>query len=216
MILSSRPDVVEALESAGWTGVAEDPNEKLRHPSGAAWAFLPDGRCGLVCPNGVIVEIPWGTPDSVVIAACLAAADQLQPTPADMPCEKCKHPQRGHGEDVCGAEILVQGIVFFCGCPSDNTQPQPAPEASVVAPTETRVPVRVSRTAMAAYKVPALSRIEVDKEARTNPRPEDCPQCQAGSAVGHWPSSLCVSAFARGAFNADRLLRVHCTCDRCF
>ncbi|MFC7791322.1 hypothetical protein [Streptomyces cinereoruber] len=191
MSWNSRLDVVEVLEGAGWTGAADNPIEKLRHTTGAAWAFLPRGGCGLICPNGAMIEFPWGGPDSVVIAACLAAADQLQPAPTV----------------VCDAE----GHAIPCTCTAPGEQPRPEP-----ATTARKEPVRASRAAMAAYEVPTLSREEVERAARINPAPADCPQCQKGTPVSHWPSSTCQSAFVPGAFNTDRLCRVHCTCDRCF
>ncbi|MGO1791703.1 MAG: hypothetical protein ACTHZ5_15950 [Micrococcaceae bacterium] len=69
-----RLDVVEALETAGWTGDSEAPLSILRHPSGAVWAVANEcDDSGLDCPNGAVVDLPSDTPTVVVLAACLAA-----------------------------------------------------------------------------------------------------------------------------------------------
>lgn len=77
----SRLDVTEALEAAGWIGDDSDPLGLLRHhSSGAVWGVMNDaGDCGVTTPNGTNATFPGGTPDVVVIAACLAAAGQLDP-----------------------------------------------------------------------------------------------------------------------------------------
>lgn len=81
---NSRLAVAEALEAAGWTGDEHRPLEVYRHPSGAAWAVHNDaGDCGLDCPNRSGVDFPGDVPDAVVIAACLAAAGQLNPPAAE-------------------------------------------------------------------------------------------------------------------------------------
>ncbi|MFG2532808.1 hypothetical protein [Streptomyces sp. NPDC048516] len=75
-----RLDVVEALETAGWTGDADMPLSILRHPSGAVWALANgSGDSGLDCPNGAVIEFPSDTPTIVVVAACLAAAETPRP-----------------------------------------------------------------------------------------------------------------------------------------
>ncbi|MET9321928.1 hypothetical protein ABZX75_17300 [Streptomyces sp. NPDC003038] len=180
----SRIDVAEALEAAGWVGDEPDPLGLLRHPSGAVWAVSNDsGDCGLDCPGGAVVEFPGDAPDQVVIAACLAAADQLEAAPTV----------------VCDTE----GHAIPCACSQESARPE--------------LPVRVPRAQTATYTVPSLSRTEVNAQARSNPRPADCRQCQAGTPVDHWPSGLtCRSSFAQDGFGTDRLVRVHCTCDRCF
>lgn len=64
------------------------------------------------------------------------------------------------------------------------------------------------------YTVPSLTRAEVDSARRATPRPADCPQCQSGFPVDHWPSTVaCTSSYRR---EDGRLFRVHCTCDYCF
>ena len=70
-----RLDVVEALETAGWTGDPDRPLSILRHPSGAVWGVLNESDdSGLDCPNGTVIEFPGSTPTVVIVAACLAAA----------------------------------------------------------------------------------------------------------------------------------------------
>ncbi|MEW2068444.1 hypothetical protein [Streptomyces sp. NPDC007346] len=72
----SRPTVTEALEAAGWTGTPA----RLSHPSGAALSQMSDtGDCDLECPSASTVDFAADTPDAVVLAACLAAAGQLNP-----------------------------------------------------------------------------------------------------------------------------------------
>ncbi|MFF4661987.1 hypothetical protein [Streptomyces sp. NPDC001282] len=74
-----RQDVLEALESEGWTGDADMPLSIVRHPSGAVWALANEAEdSGLDCPNGAVIEFPSDTPSAVIIAACLAAT---HPTP---------------------------------------------------------------------------------------------------------------------------------------
>lgn len=66
------------------------------------------------------------------------------------------------------------------------------------------------------YKIPALTRSEVPARGWHLPRVADCPRCQSGTPVGHWPSTACRSSFRRGDDGIERLFRVHCTCDHCF
>lgn len=69
-----RLDVVEALETAGWTGDPDRPLSILRHPSGAVWGVLNESDdSGLDCPNGASVGFPGDIPTVVIVAACLAA-----------------------------------------------------------------------------------------------------------------------------------------------
>lgn len=88
---NSRQDVIDALEAAGWIGDDRDPLGVLCHyHSGAVWAsaaLVNDaGNCHLIPKPGagVILTFPGATPDAVVIAACLAAASQLNPDPEHM------------------------------------------------------------------------------------------------------------------------------------
>ncbi|MEV0220834.1 hypothetical protein [Streptomyces sp. NPDC050704] len=69
----ARLDVAEALEAAGWTGDAPT----LLGKDGAFWGVTSvDDDSKLTCPNDTVIEFPAGTPTVVVVAACLAAADQ--------------------------------------------------------------------------------------------------------------------------------------------
>ncbi|GAA2948740.1 hypothetical protein ACFPN0_14925 [Kitasatospora cinereorecta] len=82
MTWNSRIGVAEALDAAGWTGDTLDPRGMLKHPdSKAVWAVVNEtGGCALDLPTvGATVPFPAKIPDSVVIAACLAAAGQLDP-----------------------------------------------------------------------------------------------------------------------------------------
>ncbi|RZF02912.1 hypothetical protein [Streptomyces albidoflavus] len=84
---NSRLDVAEALEAAGWTGAPDRPMEILRHPNGAVWAVHNDqGDCGLDIPGGGGATFPGDVPDTVVIAACLAAG-QIGAEPKAHPAE---------------------------------------------------------------------------------------------------------------------------------
>ncbi len=77
---TDRMDVVEALETAGWTGDDDNPLGILRH-NGAVWCCINDsGDSGLTCPNGAVLDFPGDTPAVVVVAACLAAAASADPT----------------------------------------------------------------------------------------------------------------------------------------
>ncbi|GGZ72947.1 hypothetical protein ACFOOM_01205 [Streptomyces echinoruber] len=68
-----RLDVVEALESAGWTGDPDNPLGLLRR-SGAVWGVTSDGGdSSLTEPGGETIAFPPGVPAAVVVAACLAA-----------------------------------------------------------------------------------------------------------------------------------------------
>ncbi|MEU5476704.1 hypothetical protein [Streptomyces mirabilis] len=71
---TDRMDVVEALETAGWTGDDDNPLGILRR-NGAVWSVYNDsGDSGLTCPNNAVLDFPSDTPTIVVVAACLAAA----------------------------------------------------------------------------------------------------------------------------------------------
>ncbi|MGW6391143.1 hypothetical protein ACWFR1_11700 [Streptomyces sp. NPDC055103] len=82
MTWNERIGVAEALDAAGWTGDTLDPRGLLKHPTGAVWAVVTEtGGCALDLPNeGATVAFPSKIPDTVVIAACLAAAGQLDPS----------------------------------------------------------------------------------------------------------------------------------------
>ncbi|MFF4179647.1 hypothetical protein [Streptomyces sp. NPDC001750] len=89
MTWNSRLDVAEALESAGWAADERNPLGLLRHPSGAVWAVTNDaGDCGLGCPGGGVADFPGDVADAVVIAACLAASRQLDPSQDRVELEK--------------------------------------------------------------------------------------------------------------------------------
>ncbi|MFE9319118.1 hypothetical protein ACFYNV_29150 [Streptomyces albidoflavus] len=84
---NSRLDVAEALEAAGWTGAPDRLLEILHHPNGAVWAVHTDhGDCGLDTPGGGATTFPGDVPDTVVIAACLAAG-QIGAEPEARPAE---------------------------------------------------------------------------------------------------------------------------------
>lgn len=79
MTSTRRPAVTEALQAIGWTAddITSLPVSVTRHPRGAVFA-VPIGRgdCFLDTPDGASIRFPASVPDSVVIAACMAAADQ--------------------------------------------------------------------------------------------------------------------------------------------
>ncbi|WNI20342.1 hypothetical protein [Actinacidiphila sp. ITFR-21] len=84
MTADSRHAITEALQAAGWTD--EDPAPgllpKLRHPSGPVLTVISgDGGCALELGDGLSMTFLSGLPPAVVIAACLAAAGQLDQTP---------------------------------------------------------------------------------------------------------------------------------------
>jgi hypothetical protein len=77
---SDRLDIVEALEAAGWIGDDDNPLGLLRK-NGATYGV--HGECGdssLTGPGGWTVEFPSDMPTVVVVATCVAAANQ-QRTP---------------------------------------------------------------------------------------------------------------------------------------
>ncbi|MEU2487108.1 hypothetical protein ABZ593_21175 [Streptomyces sp. NPDC012617] len=83
MTPNARIAVAEALDAAGWTGDPLDPHGLLTHPdSKAVWAVVnKSGGCALDLPNvGATVPFAGAIPDTVVIAACLAASGQLDPS----------------------------------------------------------------------------------------------------------------------------------------
>ncbi|MFE4796173.1 hypothetical protein ACFRFL_13915 [Streptomyces sp. NPDC056708] len=82
MTWNTRIGVAEALDEAGWTGDTLDPRGLLKHPSGAVWAVVNEaGGCALdLSPVGATIPFHGKVPDSVVIAACLAASGQLDPS----------------------------------------------------------------------------------------------------------------------------------------
>ncbi|KUN32473.1 hypothetical protein AQJ11_02815 [Streptomyces corchorusii] len=79
MTWNPRLDVVELLEAAGWVGDEENPLGLLRC-NGAIWGVTSDGGdSSLTEPAaGETIEFPSGTPAEVIVAACLAAAEQLE------------------------------------------------------------------------------------------------------------------------------------------
>lgn len=66
------------------------------------------------------------------------------------------------------------------------------------------------------YVIPPVTRAEIRDARDADPRPADCPACEPGNPVEHWPSSLCRSSFRRDDHGTERLFRKHCTCDLCF
>jgi hypothetical protein len=80
MTWDPRLDVVEALESAGWTGDTDNPLGLLRSGD-AVWGVTSNGGdSSLTEPvGGQTVDFPSGTAPAVVIAACLAATGAPAP-----------------------------------------------------------------------------------------------------------------------------------------
>lgn len=83
MSLASRRVVTAALDAAGWTSISTQLSALLlRHTSGAVWETTTQaGDCALSVPGGPIVAFHRKVPNAVVIAACLAAAGQLDQAP---------------------------------------------------------------------------------------------------------------------------------------
>lgn len=81
MTWNPRLSIAEALEHAGWAGDEGNPLGILRHTSsGAVWALTNEsGDCGIDTPGGGGIDLPADVPDTVVIAAALAASGQLAP-----------------------------------------------------------------------------------------------------------------------------------------
>jgi hypothetical protein len=79
MTWDPRLDVVEALESAGWTGDTDNPLGLLRCGD-AVWGVTECGDSSLTEPvGGQNVAFPSGTAPAVVVAACLAATGAPAP-----------------------------------------------------------------------------------------------------------------------------------------
>ncbi|WP_233646762.1 hypothetical protein [Streptomyces sp. BSE6.1] len=80
MTWDPRLDVVEALESAGWTGDPDNPLGLLRR-DGAVWGVTSDsGDSSLTEPvGGQTIDFPSGTAPAVIVAACLAATGAPAP-----------------------------------------------------------------------------------------------------------------------------------------
>ncbi|MFF5668860.1 hypothetical protein ACFY8S_01770 [Streptomyces hygroscopicus] len=79
MAWNPRLDVVEQLEAAGWTGDEENPLGLLRC-NGASWGVTSEGGdSSLTEPAaGETIDFPSGTPAKLIVAACLAAAEQFE------------------------------------------------------------------------------------------------------------------------------------------
>ncbi|MEU0627707.1 hypothetical protein [Streptomyces sp. NPDC005989] len=75
-----RLDISEALETAGWTPDDENPLEILRK-NGACFAIINECGDSGVSAGSWTVEFPTDTPVAVIVAACLAAAEE--PTRCD-------------------------------------------------------------------------------------------------------------------------------------
>lgn len=83
MTADSRRTITAALEAAGWTDADHAPGllPKLRHSSGPVLTVLTDnGGCALELRDGLSMTFLSGLPTAVVIAACLAASGQLDPS----------------------------------------------------------------------------------------------------------------------------------------
>ncbi|WNI31472.1 hypothetical protein [Streptomyces sp. ITFR-6] len=89
MTIESRLAVAAALQAAGWTGTPGRLGHGiLKHPSGAVWQISNEaGGCSLDLdvPDGPTVDFRSKVPNSVVVAACLAASGQLDPAPTGPP-----------------------------------------------------------------------------------------------------------------------------------
>lgn len=83
MTTDSPNAITTALETAGWTPDAPHPGllPKLTHDSGITLRVMTDdGGCVLELLDGLSVTFLGNLPSPVVIAACLAAAGQLDPS----------------------------------------------------------------------------------------------------------------------------------------
>ena len=83
MTADSRRTITAALEAAGWTDQDPAPGllPKLRHSSGPVLTVVTDnGGCALELGDGLSMTFLSGLPTAVVIAACLAASGQLDPS----------------------------------------------------------------------------------------------------------------------------------------
>lgn len=72
---TTRDDVSEVLEEAGWIGDPDNPLECLRK-DGATWAVINEAADSQLGAGGWNIEFPSDTPAVVIVAACLAAAGQ--------------------------------------------------------------------------------------------------------------------------------------------
>ncbi|MFJ5890365.1 hypothetical protein [Streptomyces californicus] len=76
-----RATVITELEDADWHREDRHQFPLLKHESGICWEVLTEaGGCALDFPDGTSTPFTRATPDRVVIAACLAATGQLDPT----------------------------------------------------------------------------------------------------------------------------------------
>jgi hypothetical protein len=69
-----RLDLIEALEAADWIGDVDFPLSLLR--KNVACLGVTNGCISLTGRKGWTVDFPLDTPDAVVVAACLAAAEE--------------------------------------------------------------------------------------------------------------------------------------------
>lgn len=78
----ARTIVRTVLEAAGWEQIPPGRSSTmLKHASGIVWeAEVPSGGCFIDLLNGVSIPFARTAPDAVVLAACLAATGQLDPT----------------------------------------------------------------------------------------------------------------------------------------
>ncbi|MFD3844768.1 hypothetical protein ACFWVB_02610 [Streptomyces microflavus] len=81
MSTDPRAAVIEALEDAGWERADRHQFPLLKHESGICWEIASEaGGCYLDLIGGPTIPFNRAAPDTVVIAACLAATGQLDPT----------------------------------------------------------------------------------------------------------------------------------------
>lgn len=94
MSTESRQAITTALEAAGWTADAPTPGllPKLRHSSGPVLFVMNDnGGCALELGDDLSMTFLSGLPAAVVIAACLAASGQLDPSQDRVELEERDH-----------------------------------------------------------------------------------------------------------------------------
>ncbi|MFD6935285.1 hypothetical protein ACFWAP_03885 [Streptomyces goshikiensis] len=80
-MIHHRYDIATALEAAGWTDDVPGRPGVLQHPSGASWMTVTAVGDGVLrCTGEEPVTFAGHIPTPVVIAACLAASGQLDPS----------------------------------------------------------------------------------------------------------------------------------------
>jgi hypothetical protein len=80
---TTRLDVTEALEAAGWTGDERNPLDVLCKGA-AVWGVTNDCGDSMLGADTWSVEFPSDVPAIVIVSACLAAAGQTVERLADV------------------------------------------------------------------------------------------------------------------------------------